>query len=273
MASPVNVPDLALRFRASDLTGADGSAVSSWASSVGTSTASQGGAAATPTLVKADANFNGKSSVNFDGVDDWLTLNGDALSFSSNVPGITGFAVARMTGTGTVARRFFTFSTTSSGSTRASMDRGTADEWRMQGRRLDADSLQSQMSAPASASPSVVTGVWDYANAKIHMYHNGGTRLDGVVFQTAGNTSATNSAACSIGASSSGGNSFFLGQIAEIIIYKRMLTASERAEVHSYIQDEYAITVSDYVSGTPAFPWLGTPPGRPWKGIGSDTLR
>lgn len=41
------------------------------------------------------------------------------------------------------------------------------------------------------------------------------------------------------------------GYIAEIIEYSAVLSASDRAVVHSYIQDTYGITVSDYNPGNP----------------------
>lgn len=50
---------------------------------------------------------------------------------------------------------------------------------------------------------------------------------------------------------------FFTGDIAEIISYNRVLTTAERAQVHTYLQNKYAITVADYVPAP-----SGPPPGQ-----------
>ncbi len=49
------------------------------------------------------------------------------------------------------------------------------------------------------------------------------------------------------------------GDIAEVISYTRVLTAAERAQVHTYLQNKYAIQVADYVpapSGPPSGQFL-----------------
>ena len=52
-----------------------------------------------------------------------------------------------------------------------------------------------------------------------------------------------------IGAGTLFGDQGFVGDIAEVIVYNRTLTTSERGQIHSYLQDKYGIAVSDYVSG------------------------
>jgi hypothetical protein len=41
------------------------------------------------------------------------------------------------------------------------------------------------------------------------------------------------------------------GDVAEVIIYNTELSAGDRASIHSYLQDKYAIAVSDYVASGP----------------------
>jgi len=48
------------------------------------------------------------------------------------------------------------------------------------------------------------------------------------------------------------------GDMAEIIAYDTVLSAGDRAGIHSYVQDKYAITVSDYVAGTTPLTFTGT---------------
>jgi hypothetical protein len=66
---------------------------------------------------------------------------------------------------------------------------------------------------------------------------------------------------------STGGPDSFSGNFAELIMYSRVLTAPERATVHSYLQDKYAIPVSDYTAGIPAFSGSGALSGT--GGIGA----
>lgn len=63
---------------------------------------------------------------------------------------------------------------------------------------------------------------------------------------------------CSIGVHDVGVSSeFFAGDIAEVISYSRVLTTTERAQVHTYLQNKYAITVADYIPAA-----SGPPPGQ-----------
>lgn len=51
------------------------------------------------------------------------------------------------------------------------------------------------------------------------------------------------------------GSSNFAGDIAEIIVYYTPLSTEDRALVHSYLQDKYAITMADYVPPVTASPY------------------
>lgn len=69
--------------------------------------------------------------------------------------------------------------------------------------------------------------------------------------ETSSSTAHTNS-----GTGLSFGSKLDLGEtlnayIAEVLDYSAVLSAGDRATVHSYIQDEYGITVSDYVPSGP----------------------
>lgn len=61
-----------------------------------------------------------------------------------------------------------------------------------------------------------------------------------------GSLSTPASAGIALGAGRPSGTYFGAGEYAEILVYNRVLSASERATVDSYIQDTYGITVSDY---------------------------
>jgi hypothetical protein len=86
------------------------------------------------------------------------------------------------------------------------------------------------------------------AGQPLNLYVNG----------TAEGTPITNQSTAS-GGTWLGGNNVastqtWYGDIAEVLIFHRVLSAAERAIVHSYIQDVYGVTVSDYI---PAFATTG----------------
>lgn len=69
-----------------------------------------------------------------------------------------------------------------------------------------------------------------------------------------------------IGAGYNGGDNF-AGSIYELLSFSRVLTATERAAVHSYLSDRYSVTVADY-NGTVTTP---TPTPTPGTGTGTGT--
>jgi hypothetical protein len=74
-------------------------------------------------------------------------------------------------------------------------------------------------------------------------------------------TTAHTATATSTPLGSSNGSSYFNGYIAEFIDYNRVLTTLERAQVHSYLSDQYGVTVSDYTASYN--PPTGMPPDVP----------
>jgi hypothetical protein len=108
------------------------------------------------------------------------------------------------------------------------------------GRRLDANSFQNVQSVPvANNTPSVIAGLYDYANANLRISLNGTqtTRTGG--FQTAGNTSNTTSRII-VGANDGGGG-IFTGVIAEIIVTARVLTADEITSTENYLRTKWNV--------------------------------
>ena len=82
---PSALADVALWFRANDIAGADGSAVSSWTARTG-QTATQVTGSKQPTLQTSEV--NGRSAILSDGTNDWLTLSA-AVSAASDFTAIT----------------------------------------------------------------------------------------------------------------------------------------------------------------------------------------
>lgn len=79
-----------------------------------------------------------------------------------------------------------------------------------------------------------------HTTAATAFYVNGAAAGSGIgLTPTAGRTTV-------IGADPVAAAEYVDGDIAELIVYNRVLTTAERATVHSYLQDRYAITVADY---------------------------
>lgn len=184
------------------------------------------------------------------------TLNGKrTLTFSSggmesatgkniarNVGGITMFAVMKKD---TTANGLLWFA--SRNGNNAQFRAGfqvSSGTWQVGGRRLDADSFDgNSYEATGRLGPAVASNVYDYANAKAFGYYNGALLATDDPFQTAGNTSDTDSDYVGIGSLASAVN-IFAGYIAECIVYRRALSEAERKRVEAYLGRKWGITVA-----------------------------
>jgi hypothetical protein len=184
------------------------------------------------------------------------TLNGKrTLTFSSggmesatgkdiarNVGGITMFAVMKKDTTASGV--LWLASRGGNGSQFRAGFQVTSATWQIGGRRLDADSFDgNSYSATGRLGPAVTSNVFDYANAKAFGYYNGELLVTEDPFHTAGNTSDTDSDFVGIGSLASA-VSIFAGYIAECIVYRRALTATERVTVERYLGRKWGITVA-----------------------------
>ncbi len=244
-------PGFVGRFRASDLALANGDPVSQWKSTDGLITTAQGTAAARPVFRTSVA--NGKPGVFFDGVDDALLESGTTKlrAATNNVGSLLVVAVVRNDATsGTAARWIQNIGRGSSaGGTRAASGLISTTAWRVAGRRLDGDTFQATDYGTQSIGPLIHTSRWVWSAAKT-VFHLNGDPGASKAFQTAGNTSASNSQNAAIGALPAAQGEFWHGSVVELIFFTPDLTDAQRAEVHSELSDLYAITVADYVAAT-----------------------
>lgn len=110
------------------------------------------------------------------------------------------------------------------------------------GRRLDANVIAGAYggTTPVANADYIVTGVWDFTNATAQIY-SGGTLLNSnTSFQTAGNTSDTDSTAVQI----MGLGAFFYGQIGECVAYARRPSDAERIRLERYLGRKWGVTVA-----------------------------
>ncbi|TAH32479.1 hypothetical protein EYC59_05920, partial [Candidatus Saccharibacteria bacterium] len=257
-ATPLPTANLAARWRADDLSGADGSAVSTWGDSSGNGipAAVQATGSKQPLLRTNVSALGGHKAVEFDGTDDCLTLSGAALNLFKNASYLSVFIVYKLPATAitTGSRTLIGFSTgTSAASQRAAVTTHASGTLypSLTVRRLDTDAFLGVSNGPALATghAGVMTSRFLYGTQTMSLYDNGSSIVSNSAAQTAGATSNTASLAAAIGARADATTDYFSGMIAEVIIYNSPDTTSMRTAVESYVQDAYGISVSTYVSG------------------------
>jgi hypothetical protein len=217
---------------------ADNTAVSTWSDRSGNGwDATQTDSNFRPTLQTAE--FGGQNVVRFDGINDRLSVAG-AVGLLNNTAGSTLSVTIKFTNTSGGNRSALAFST-GVGTTRSSVDM-TASGYSAGGRRLDANSFQSVTSAGGqSATRTLIqTAVFDYANAALTLFLDGTSSASSASFQTAGNTSNTNSTSVNVGCSAVG-TQFGEADIAEVVAFNSALNASQRKRMEHAISFAFKI--------------------------------
>jgi hypothetical protein len=88
-----------------------------------------------------------------------------------------------------------------------------------------------------------MAGVADYANSDGFVYRNGELHASNTNWLTAGTTPDSASAAVSVGGLPDGVTQQYLGQIAQVLWYKRALSATEVLFVSRWLGRLYGVTV------------------------------
>lgn len=189
------------------------------------------------------AGANGRPGINGDGFDDYLTAEA-GNDLLNNVAGVTMFAVgAGSSATVSSSQQLFAVAN-SSGPSRATLNRDATNTYTAGGRRLDANSFAGTSGGTTSTNLFIQAGVLDYASAIATLYLNGSALSTLNPFQTAGNTSATDSAAIRVFSGPGTPVNFFPGLLAEVLVWRRVLTAAERNQVISYLGRRYSVSVT-----------------------------
>jgi hypothetical protein len=188
---------------------------------------------------------NGRRALDFQG-SQFMLGNAASLNVFRNVSGGTAFVVGKIDAA-SGSQVFLAVSRNGSNAqARLVIDTDPAAlSWRAGGRRLDADGFgAATVSGSWDTNVNVLTGLLDYGNSDAFLYENGTLLNSNTSFQANGNTSDTDSDAVHIGASGGGTSSFLDGFIAEIILYQRALSATERQRVERYLGRKWGITVA-----------------------------
>ena len=238
--SPTDITGLALWWRARDLsTLADGAAISSWTSAVGTSTASQGTGSKQPTK----QTVAGRTVVRFDGSNDDLTLDGDALTVSKNVTGLTVMARAKVTPAAATKRIVMLSTGTDATASRIAIYVNASDLFTTSGRRLDADAADTLSgSAPGSTLVRVFTATQDYTNTDAFLYLDGTQDATDSTWLTAGSSSNTNSLGAALGSRADGTAEFLAMDLYDVLVWPRVLTTTEREAAEAYLRSGGELT-------------------------------
>ncbi len=211
--------------------------------------ATQAAASRLPSMVESD--FNGLTILEFDG-NDFMDIDSAAFGMLRNVESATmiGVLTTERNSSNRGMRALMVSSGTNSAGTRAGINLfdsfgtsiGGTGDFGLAGRRLDSDEFQRIEGGELTPGQlSTMTGVFDYQAGELTLLVDGEQETQVSDFQTAGNTSDTDSLNIRIGADAVLGNprGFFTGQIAELMVFDRALSVEEIGDVESYIFDKW----------------------------------
>lgn len=216
---------------------ADGQSVRGWSDQSGQGTTVTTFAAAPPYAKYQTNIINGKPVMRgkgtTDGGDQLLIISSN-LAMLQNVAGASAFAVAAARTTNASVGYVTLLGGT--GTQRFSLQTGTVLGVSLRTRRLDADSVDAFSAGTVALNTFYyLTGIADYAGGTRKIYQNG-VQVGSESGLSAGNTSNT----ASTNSSSVGGNSNDY-DLAEVILYNRVLTSGERAGIEAYLKARYAL--------------------------------
>ena len=261
--TPAQLPGLGLWLDAADASTItlNGSTVSQWNDKSGNNFhLSQANAALQPRYVAAG--MNGKPALNNE---DGRYLQRGTTPMFRNVPGATIVAVYRPTlplaGAVDNGMVVFVNNGTTIGSTRLGLTptpAGAPGTYSIAGRRLDADGFVT-VSSPTSltSDPVVWVGNADCANAQANTWLNGTADVAAAPFQTAGNTSNTDSLGIGLFSRPTGGlDTYDNTRLSEVLLINATLSTTNRQKLEGYLAWKWALEAN-----LPAgHPFRNTPP-------------
>ena len=170
----------------------------------------------------------------------------NSLSVTRNVAGITASCVIRcgISSANQPVLQFQSGANNARFSVRVNNTVSSSTRLALLARRLDSDTVNA-VGGGASLTEgqsftSVVTCVADYANSDGFIFENGDLLASNTSFGTSGNTENTDSTSANL----MGIGSFFFGLVAEVVVYNRVLSSSERTVLDRYLGRKWGITVA-----------------------------
>lgn len=227
--TPLQVPGLKMWHRASLIAAADGGAVATWPDASGNGHHLTATGTGQPTMYRttSDRLINGKPVVTFDGTSDFLTVPNVLTSMTEGEV----FVVLRADGDPTPSAGdggLWKFGSDASAEHVPYIDGSVYDGWGSTARKTTGNPTLS-LAVPRVYNVSSAPGAWT-------------NRIDGVQHFT----TAANVVGFSNGPTLGRGSTvdYWKGDIAELIIFARVLTATERSLIHAYLVERYGLAVS-----------------------------
>lgn len=232
---PADLSGLALWLDAQTLTLLDGDPVTAWDDSSATTTL-------TPSSTRPiyrTTGVAGGPGVEF-GSGAFFQVSDTGIA--RNVAGFTVIAAVQANATAIANGAFFRAATPTSSSSRVQAYRN-GSELKIGGRRLDSNSFQlaAASGVVSTSAPQILSWIFDFTNTYIFAYADGTLAASNTTFQTAGNTSDTASQSVLVGSTLAGAGYQCDAIIGELVVYKRALTETERAQVETYLSDKWGI--------------------------------
>lgn len=234
----VLTPDIAPAIGIVSGSASDGDPVSGWTAIDGSNLAIQSTLAAKPTW-RASA-LGGSPCMEFNGINSFLDILGSLASLTNNIAEFSIIIACSSVVAGNISAVVFA---TGAGAGRVDLGRSSTSE-RIFGRRLDADSgvsVNSPSQAYSINTPTVLSARFNYQTTTVKVMQNDVLGPNTTTFQTAGNTSPTNSTFARIGSANSA--TFWNGLIGDIFLFKRYLTDTENTNLQRYIGRKMGIII------------------------------
>lgn len=188
---------------------------------------------------------NGLNVARFDGSADFLSLGSSALF--QNVGGGSIYIVRKIDVAPPAVGQNLWDSSNGTSTSRTYIRVTATNLMGIGGRRLDADTFSfSTGSATMDTAYGITTAVYNWTNSDTFTYDDKASDLTNTSFQTSGSTSNTAAHSATIGASA-GGASFFDGDIAEIIAFHAVHTATQRDTVLNFLGFKWGLFTLDVV--------------------------
>lgn len=184
--------------------------------------------------------INSKSALYFDGSNDRLLINSTFNTVTKNISKIHLFVVSRDDAVDTASRFDLSIMTFSGGGGIVRCVSGSSGSGRLPlagGRRLDGDSAKTDSSPTALTSWVLKQATLNYGAASLTLKTNGVVCVTDASFQTAGNTSNTDSDGAFIGNNFTS-SATWTGMIAALVV---TTSDSDATMVESYLRKKYGL--------------------------------
>jgi len=185
--------------------------------------------------------LNGHPAILFGGDSFFETEDYSAVSLTSDLSGLTAFVVGRYQGSG-MQSYFRIGEGRSRNALRIMLDR-SEHQLRTLARRWDRTDISTLSHGEARVDEWVIDSFTiDFLNQRAALFSNGVKVAEDNNFTPPGRTSPVHSLQFRIGSDHS--QQLWQGEIAEILIFNRILTQEEKARVGAFLQKKYAIPYS-----------------------------